>query len=85
MSFHAICSVPVISLKHFPLVFRETAATLEAESGFSYETNRVADFRRSVLEGDWINAERSLVTLGVRDTDSLRVCSLFFFLLLSGF
>lgn len=49
-----------------------TAATLEEESGFSFETARVAAFRSSVMDGDWSTAERGLSVLGVRDEDGLR-------------
>jgi len=64
---------------HHPfLLSRETAATLEAESGFSYETSHVRAFRRLVLSGDWNAVEKSLETLDVRDGDNLRVCRSFF-------
>lgn len=56
------------------LLSRETAATLEAESGFSYETSHVRVFRRLVLSGDWNAVEKALETLEVRDGDNLRVC-----------
>lgn len=56
------------------LLSRETAATLEAESGFSYETSHVRAFRRLVLSGDWNAVEKSLESLEVRDGDNLRVC-----------
>lgn len=59
------------------LLSRETAATLEAESGFSYETSHVRAFRRLVLSGDWNAVEKSLESLEVRDGDNLRVCRSF--------
>jgi len=60
------------------LLSRETAATLEAESGFSYETSHVRAFRRLVLSGDWNAVEKSLESLEVRDGDNLRVCRALF-------
>ena len=58
-------------------IHRATAATLEDESGFSFETARVAAFRTSVMEGDWGTAEKGLSVLGVRDEDALRVSLLY--------
>ena len=54
-------------------IHRETAATLEDESGFSFEAARVTAFRSSVMEGDWGTAEKGLSVLSVRDEDALRV------------
>ncbi|KAG8835358.1 hypothetical protein FRC17_003841 [Serendipita sp. 399] len=52
--------------------YLESASTLEAESGFSFETSRVAAFRSAVLDGNWALAQKALLALGVRDEDSLR-------------
>ncbi|KAI0063418.1 WD40 repeat-like protein [Artomyces pyxidatus] len=49
----------------------ESAATLEAESGYVMETPQVAEFRQCVLEGAWTDAEAALMHLGVRDDDGL--------------
>ena len=52
---------------------RESAETLEAESGYSMETSQVSNFRHSVLEGSWDEAEAGLVRLGVTNDDGLWV------------
>jgi hypothetical protein len=57
---------------HVP--FRESAATLEAESGYSLEAPVVSEFRQHILRGAWTNAEPLLVELGVTDADALLVC-----------
>ena len=44
----------------------ESAATLEAESGYRMESPQVAHFRRCILEGNWSEAEASLSGLGHR-------------------
>ncbi|KAJ7172204.1 WD40 repeat-like protein [Mycena filopes] len=49
----------------------ESAATLEAESGYAMETSEVADFRRFILEARWSKAESALHRLGVRDREAL--------------
>ncbi|KAJ7087763.1 WD40 repeat-like protein [Mycena epipterygia] len=49
----------------------ESAATLEAESGYAMETPEVADFRRFILEARWSKAENALQHLGVRDREGL--------------
>ncbi|KAJ7157017.1 WD40 repeat-like protein [Mycena crocata] len=49
----------------------ESAATLEAESGYAMETPDVADFRRFILEARWAKAENALQRLGVRDREGL--------------
>jgi len=49
----------------------ESAATLEAESGYVMETSRVAEFRRCILEGTWSEAESALEHLGVAENDGL--------------
>lgn len=51
----------------------ESAATLEAESGYVMETSRVAEFRRCILEGLWSEAESALEHLGVAEDDGLWV------------
>ncbi|EPQ57967.1 WD40 repeat-like protein [Gloeophyllum trabeum ATCC 11539] len=49
----------------------ESAATLEAESGYAMETPEVSDFRQCILEAAWEEAERALVRLGVTEEDGL--------------
>ncbi|KAJ6525716.1 WD40-repeat-containing domain protein [Mycena capillaripes] len=49
----------------------ETAATLEAESGYAMETPEVTDFRHFILEAQWSKAENALQRLGVQDRESL--------------
>ncbi|KAI9458264.1 WD40 repeat-like protein [Russula earlei] len=49
----------------------ESAATLEAESGYVMETSRVAEFRRCILDGTWSEAEGALGHLGVGEDDGL--------------
>lgn len=49
----------------------ESAATLEAESGYVMETSRVAEFRRCILEGSWNEAESALEHLSVAEDDGL--------------
>jgi hypothetical protein len=52
---------------------RESAATLEAESGYKLEETEVSDFRRFVLEGVWSSAEALLHNF-ISDKESLLVC-----------
>ncbi|EIN07189.1 WD40 repeat-like protein [Punctularia strigosozonata HHB-11173 SS5] len=49
----------------------ESAATLEAESGYEMELPQVSDFRRYILDGLWGEAEDALLQLGVADHDAL--------------
>ncbi|OSX65346.1 hypothetical protein POSPLADRAFT_1179030 [Postia placenta MAD-698-R-SB12] len=49
----------------------ESAATLEAESGYTMETPEVSEFRRCILEADWSNAHAALVRLGATEEDEL--------------
>lgn len=49
----------------------ESAATLEAESGYSLEAPEVSEFRQHILRGAWAHAEPLLVQLGVTDEDAL--------------
>jgi hypothetical protein len=74
MSF-AIFSVS-LNASLFPLLCSESAATLEAESGYTMEAPEVSEFRRYILEASWSNAEDALTRLGVDDSDGLwvRVC-----------
>lgn len=58
----------------YRIPFRESAATLEAESGYSLEAPEVSEFRQHILRGAWADAELLLVELGVTDTDALVVC-----------
>ncbi|CAK5265107.1 unnamed protein product [Mycena citricolor] len=48
----------------------ESAATLEAESGYAMESPEIADFRRSILEGHWAEAEAVLQTLTFKTTSA---------------
>jgi hypothetical protein len=45
----------------------ESAATLEAESGYSMETPEVSDFRQYIVDGLWGKAEAALMRLAVSD------------------
>ncbi|KAF9792158.1 WD40 repeat-like protein [Thelephora terrestris] len=49
----------------------ESAATLEAESGYTMESTEVAEFRNYVMEASWEQAEAALIRLGVTDEDNL--------------
>ncbi|PFH54156.1 hypothetical protein AMATHDRAFT_135352 [Amanita thiersii Skay4041] len=49
----------------------ESAATLEAESGYSMETQEVSQFRQHILNGHWAKAEAALTRLGVHEEDKL--------------
>lgn len=53
--------------------FSESAATLEAESGYSLESHQVTAFRRCILDGLWDQADDALLLLGVTDEDNLLV------------
>lgn len=52
--------------------YHESAAALEAESGYAVEAPEVASFRRAVLDGAWDEAEAALGHLGLANTDDLR-------------
>ncbi|KAH9483891.1 WD repeat-containing protein 26-like protein [Psilocybe cubensis] len=49
----------------------ESAATLEAESGYTMEAPEVTQFRQYILEGMWPKAEAALMRLGVHEEDGL--------------
>ncbi|KAI0341652.1 WD40 repeat-like protein [Trametopsis cervina] len=49
----------------------ESAATLEAESGYTMETPDVSMFRQCILNGDWANAEGVLSRLGFSENEGL--------------
>ncbi|KAF5330927.1 hypothetical protein D9619_005384 [Psilocybe cf. subviscida] len=51
--------------------YSESAATLEAESGYTMEAPEVSQFRDYVLNGLWTKAEAALKKLGVREPDQL--------------
>jgi len=57
-----------------PVTYRESAATLEAESGYTMEAPEVSQFRQYILEASWSDAEDALTRLGVTDSDGLWVC-----------
>ena len=52
---------------------RQSASTLEAESGYTMESPEVAEFRRYVMGASWEQAEAALIRLGVTDEDNLMV------------
>ena len=54
-------------------VSRESAATLEAESGYQMESQQVTDFRQCIFEARWDNAIEVLSRLGSIDEENLRV------------
>ncbi|KIJ69067.1 hypothetical protein HYDPIDRAFT_172550 [Hydnomerulius pinastri MD-312] len=49
----------------------ESAATLEAESGYTLEAPEVTEFRQYILNADWANAESLLSHIAVADDESL--------------
>ena len=55
------------------VVHRESAATLEAESGYTMETPDVSRFRECILNGDWAAAEEVLSRLGFSEEEGLWV------------
>ena len=58
-----------------PPPLRESAATLEAESGYTMEAPEVSEFRQYILDADWSAAEAALVRLGVTEDEGLWVSS----------
>ena len=72
----ATCEWPnELSLHHTndACYFSESAATLEAESGYTMESPEVAEFRRCILDADWARADAALMRLGVADDERLWV------------
>lgn len=68
------CSLSLFtSLRSNYLTCRESAATLEAESGYTMEAPIVSQFRRYVLEASWPRAEDALIQLGLTEADGLWV------------
>ena len=53
----------------------ESAATLEAESGYAMESPEVSQFRQLILDGLWSKAEAALMRLGVDEEEGLWVGS----------
>ncbi|KAI3616667.1 wd domain-containing protein [Moniliophthora roreri] len=51
--------------------YMETAATLEAESGYMMEAPEVRNFREFILDGMWGKAEAALMRLGAMDEQTL--------------
>ncbi|KDR73582.1 hypothetical protein GALMADRAFT_620676 [Galerina marginata CBS 339.88] len=49
----------------------ESAATLEAESGYTMESPEVSQFRQYILDGMWPKAEAALARLGVQEEEGL--------------
>jgi len=56
--------------------YRDTASTLQAESGFTVEDPAVASFRQSILEGRWSDVEAIVSSLPLERPESALVCSL---------
>ena len=54
----------------------ESAATLEAESGYTMETTDVSNFRQCILDGEWDSAEDTLLRLGLSEEEGLWVSGL---------
>ena len=54
-------------------IISESAATLEAESGYAMESPEVSQFRQLILDGLWAKAEAALVRLGVDEEEGLWV------------
>lgn len=63
-------SVPDI---HHPFTQRETASTLEIESGYKLESPDVTQLRYSIENGLWDDAAAFLLRLGVTMESELRV------------
>jgi hypothetical protein len=53
----------------------ESAATLEAESGYAMESPEVSQFRQLILDGLWSKADAALMRLGVDEEEGLWVGS----------
>ena len=53
----------------------ESAATLEAESGYAMESPEVSQFRQLILDGLWSKADAALMRLGVDKEEGLWVGS----------
>ncbi|KAF8319378.1 WD40 repeat-like protein [Clavulina sp. PMI_390] len=54
--------------------YTQTATVLEAESGYAFESDLIASFRESILEGRWDAVESVLRDVGVKNDDEMRVC-----------
>jgi hypothetical protein len=67
VGLHLSLSLPAKTL------LSESAATLEAESGYIMEEPEVAQFRQYIFDGSWAKAEAALLRLGVSDPDGLMV------------
>ena len=66
-------SLSLRSVQRSMCLYRESATTLEAESGYIMETPEVAEFRRCILNASWDSAEAALMRLGVTEDDGLWV------------
>jgi len=51
----------------------QTARVLEAESGYTFESDLVASFRETVLEGRWDAVESLLEDVGVQGQEDSQV------------
>lgn len=58
---------------------RQSATTLEAESGYKMESPEVSQFRQFILNGMWAKAEAALERLGVEQEEGLWVRVIFTF------
>ena len=68
--------LPVCLKKDNNPLISESAATLEAESGYAMESSEVSQFRQLILDGLWSKAEAALMRLGVDEEEGLWVSSL---------
>ena len=55
----------------YDLGYKDSARTLENESGYAIETSQVGEFRRTILNGDWELAEKILEDLEFQPKVSL--------------
>ena len=78
-------SIPFSVRPFRPLIFliSESAATLEAESGYAMESPEVSQFRQLILDGMWSKAEVALLRLGVDEEEGLWVGFFYLFSLIS--
>lgn len=53
--------------------YRESASTLEAESGYKMEAPDVSHFRTYILHGQWREAESCIDNLAIKGEEDRRV------------
>ena len=74
MDHHALGKVDrSVPDTHHPFTRRETASTLETESGYQLESSDVTQLRYSIQNGIWDDAAALLIRLGVTMENELRV------------